>query len=84
MKYSEHEKMKKINKESQVIGHFIECLPQAELILCKEHTHNKYCYENENEDEDLMCGYNEGDYIPQSIQIDKLLARYFDMRFIFA
>ena len=69
MKYPEHEKMKEVQEDSQIIGEFLEWL-KSEYELC---------IFREGIDNCLACEEEIDGYIPVSLKIEKILADYYDI-----
>lgn len=74
--YPEHSKLKLISEESEKIGNFLEWLKSKEIILCRSHIHTDRCY---NESLDRLCGLCVGEYFPDSLGIEEILAMYFEI-----
>jgi len=70
---TEIDKLRAIKDKSQLIGEFLESLSTQGLVLCTRHEHDENCYINE----ELECGYIEGEYYSVNISIEQLLADYF-------
>jgi len=77
MKTPECDKLLKVSKESQSIGAFLDWLSgEKNLTVCEEHEHDDTCY---GKDDIRMCESNDGGYVPASLNIEKLLAEYFEI-----
>lgn len=77
MKTPELDKMAKVREQSQGAGAFLDWLSsEKNLTSCEQHEHDDTCY---GKDDIRMCGFRDGDYVPASVNIEKLLAEYFDI-----
>ena len=77
MKTPECDKLKAVSGSSQDIGEFLDWLTgEKGLTVCNEHEHDEWC---EGEDEIIMCGTQSKEYTPAMLNIEKLLAEYFEI-----
>ncbi len=75
--YPEHEKLKALDNKNIVCGNFLEWLQDTKgYVLCEEHEHTSYCYDEEG---NMNCEYGNGDMMPVRLNIESILADYFDI-----
>jgi hypothetical protein len=69
-------KMQSVKTQSQAIGEFIEWLA-TRYTICERHEHD------ENDCRGVsgyrICGFREGEFFPATIQIERLLAEFFEI-----
>ena len=76
MKTTELDKMKKVSEESQSIGNFLDWCFQKGWFFCKVHEHVEGCYDKK---ERKSCGYTTDRPEQVFVNIEKLLAEYYDI-----
>lgn len=69
MNYPEHEKLKEVQDQSQIIGEFLEWL-RGKYELCEFKDECSECFE---------CGEVVEGYYPIAFNIEKILADYYDV-----
>lgn len=72
MDYPEHEKMKAIKADADVISSFLEWLQSQKLFLAHYHMHTPDCKRNE-------CDYHSDEIVPLKLTIEDVLAKYLDI-----
>lgn len=79
VKTPECNKLIKVSEQSQTVGAFLSWLSdEKKLTVCEIHEHDDDdCYGDKSEFR--VCGLTNGEYIPASLNIEKLLAEYFDI-----
>lgn len=71
---TEHDKLAKIQPQSQAIGSFIEWLRSKGVNLMVYHDHSPACLD---EDGSRACGYGREELEPYRRSIEQMLADYF-------
>jgi hypothetical protein len=80
IQYPECEKMKAVHEKSQTIGEFLEWLQNEKGVLFSErHHHDDGCYDDPEDSDWATCGYTENSLAPLNINIEKVLAEYYDI-----
>ncbi len=74
-KYPISERVLEIHEESQKLGFLLDWL-MGQYTLCKPHRHSEEC-ELDRGTGVRICGYKQGEFAPQFVSIEKLLADYF-------
>jgi len=72
-KYPECDRLHKIQKQSQIVGGFLEWLDEKGIALCSIHSHSDSCIDEDGR----HCGLSELDYYPIYRNIQSLLAEFF-------
>ncbi len=74
--YPEHDKLRKVKDKSQEMGYFLDWLSSTNIVLCKIHTHDEGC---KDDDGDNYCGYHEDEYTSIRVGPEQLLSEYFNI-----
>lgn len=76
-KYPEHEKLRAVAPQSQIVGTFLDWLRDEKGIsLAVKHEHNESCLEERRWN---RCGHSAGDYLPAFASTRNLLAEFFEI-----
>jgi hypothetical protein len=75
--YPEHEKLEKIQPQSQIVGEFLEWMQwKKRIVFTNYHYHSDNCYDDEGM---KRCGYFEDYLYPMWDKIEDLLAEFFEI-----
>ena len=75
--YPELQKQHKIIEKAQSCGAFLDSVLSDGRVLCERHTHTDDCWSIDGQYG--ICGYTDDSYIPVHVNIEKLLAKFFDI-----
>lgn len=80
-KYPEHEKMSAVRVQADVIGAYLEALGEHGLEIARKHEHVDACYVTDENHAwgRYECGFEEGEFEPVRMSIEKRLAEYLNI-----
>lgn len=79
--YPEHDKLHAVKYASQAIGQFLDALQEQGLAICSRHMHTDACWDEiqTTYPPSASCGFNDGEWVADTVSINDRLARYFDI-----